>query len=108
MLPENVLVMHPDIVGGRPVLTWTAPAAGIYGFAGQFQMVDVSPTGVEVGVQAAGKVLMDEFLLTRAATALFDLKVKLDAGKKVRFWVDRDGNYTFDTTSLKVVVLPLD
>ena len=108
LFPENVLLLHPDIVGVRPVLTWTAPAAGTYGFAGQFQISDVAPTGVEVGVQAAGKLLMDELLLPRGATAPFDFKVKLDAGKKVRFWVDRDGNYTFDTTSLKVVVLPLD
>jgi len=105
---ENVLMMHPNFVGGRPVVTWTAPAAGTYGFAGQFQTVDVFPTGVEVAVQVAGKVLMNEILLSRGATAPFDLKVKLDAGKKVRFWVDSHGDVNFDSTGLKVIVLPLD
>jgi len=105
---ESMLIMHPDNNGLRPVVAWTAPADGRYRVTGQFQSVDVTPQGVEVRVRSGHKLLLDEILSSFGEAAQFDLTLNLLAGENVQFSVAKHGDYFYDSTGLKVAVLPLE
>jgi hypothetical protein len=108
VIPLSVLDMHPGPGGERPVLTYTVPATGWYRVTGQFQMVDRTPTGVQVMVTHAGTTLLDKSLTLFGDTATFNWKRKLFAGQEINFSVDPAGNYANDSTMLKAAVLRLN
>lgn len=108
VIPLSTLNMHPGADGDRPVLTFTAPGTGWYRVTGQFQMVDRTPTGVQVTVSQDATTLVDKPLTLFGQTVQFNLKRKLNAGQTVNFSVDAAGNFANDSTELKVAVLRLD
>lgn len=107
VIPLSTLNMHPGANGERAVLTYTAPATGWYRVTGQFQVVDRTPTGVQVLVTQGGTTLLDRSLAAFGDTVSFNLKRKLNAGQSIDFSVDAAGNYANDSTELKVGVLRL-
>jgi hypothetical protein len=107
VIPLSVLEMHPGPGGERPVLTYTAQATGWYRVTGQFQMVDRTPTGVQVLVTQGSTTLLDKPLTQFGDTATFNLKRKLNAGQQINFSVDAAGNYANDSTVVKAAVLRL-
>jgi hypothetical protein len=104
----RTLNLHPGVNGERPVVTWTAPAAGNYRIAGYFQVVDKQATGVEVIVKSGGAVLTDKMIARYGDTVTFDKKFKVQAGQQVSFSVDAHGAYQNDSTELKAAVLQLN
>jgi hypothetical protein len=105
VFPLGVLNLHPGADGERAVLTWTAPATGTYQISGQYQIIDHTPTGVEVFVTQGSTVLLDKVLSSFARVAQFHYKRTLTAGQQVSFSVDAHGNYASDSTALKVGIL---
>jgi hypothetical protein len=108
VVPLSVLHMHPGPGGERPVLTYTVPFTGWYRVTGQFQMVDRTPTGVQVLVTHAGTTLLDKSLTLFGDTATFNWKRRLYAGQEINFSVDAAGDYANDSTMLKAAVLRLN
>lgn len=108
VIPQAVLDMHPGPGGERPVLTYTVPATGWYRITGQFQMVDRTPTGVQVTVMHGGANLVDKPLKLFGDTAVFNIKRRMNFGQELSFAVDPAGNYANDSTTLKAAVLRLN
>lgn len=107
VLPLSVLNLHPGMSGERPVLTFTAPATGTYRIAGHFQLVDRTPTGVQVLVSQGTKLLVNKPLVTFGDTVTFSQVRNLKAGATIDFSVDANGDFSFDSTELKAAVLRL-
>lgn len=108
VIPVSVVTMHPGPGGERPVLTYTVPATGWYRVTGQFQMVDRTPTGVQVAVMHEGVNLVDKSLKLFGDTAVFNIKRRMNFGQELSFSVDAAGNYANDSTTLKAAVLRLN
>lgn len=104
-VPNDRLGLHPDPSTYAGV-AFIAPTAGVYTFAGQFSIQDVSPTGVDTGARTlADPNVLPNFLLNGAGgTRDFNFSYTLASGEGLGFYVGPAGNYTFDSTGLKLLV----
>ena len=58
VVPTGVLWVHPGKVRDT-LVQWTAPTAGIYSYSGEFELLDIHPTGVIGEVFAGGTLQRD-------------------------------------------------
>lgn len=104
VIPPNMLVLHPGLVGERAVVEFVAPADGRYKFTGRWEIVDKNPSGVKltwVGPRGTGATTL---LNGYTATSPISVTSTLAAGEKVSFSVDANGNYGNDSTGLVLQV----
>jgi len=109
----------PDALGVHPgetsdvIIQWTAPSAGVYSFSGLFQLQDAYPTGVIGEVYANATPLFagtltgpgaDLATATPGQSELFSGSRALNAGDKLYFAVNDDGDYGFDYTGFNVTI----
>jgi hypothetical protein len=113
VIAENVLILHPgpNSGGDRVKVRFTAPATGRYRFVGHFQLIDknAGANGVIAQIRCSFCVnpmqtwTMSGFGLTR----IFNQTRYIGAGDSVTFEVDNNGDYSNDSTAIKVGVLRL-
>jgi hypothetical protein len=88
------------------VLQFIAPTAGAYNFAGNFTAHDSSPTGVSIaGYIGTSQQFATTFL---GGSSPFNFNATLAAGDKVNFVLGAAGDYTYDSTGLKLTVTGRD
>ena len=104
VVPTGVLVLHPGMNGERAVVSWTAPTDGNYKIVGQFDIVDVIPSGVQVFVTEDATQLISANLSRRLMSQQINLTRTLIKGQIISFSVDSAGNYGNDSTSLSVTI----
>lgn len=108
VLPTNVLLVHP----GRStdsIVRFTAPTTGKYNVSGFYQLLDTSPTGVNVIIAFDNTVVFDQPLSSPAAispstlggSVPFGAKgIFLHAGDFLDYGVNNAGNFYNDSTGL--------
>ena len=101
VVPTGVLWVHP---GKRwdTLVQWTAPTAGTYSYSGEFELLDIHPTGI-IGEVFAGETELYSGTLTgpgaKQSTKIpgesepFSGTVSLLAGETLTFAVNNDGNF---------------
>jgi hypothetical protein len=108
--PNDVLLIHP---GNQTdvIVRWTAPSAGYYQYSGLFQLLDRSPSGVIAQVFTNNLLTFSANLtgpgantgtLTPGQSVAFGGAANLNAGDTLLFAVNRQGNFSNDSTGLKV------
>ncbi len=111
-IPTDVVWMHPtgvnaSIAGFDTILRFTAPGAGTYTAKGLFELLDTSPTGVEVSIYKnnAGSALFDDVLTGSLFTpAPYSVTANLAAGETLDFVLNSDGSYFDDSTGLQATI----
>ncbi len=120
LVGDNVVMMHPD-AGVDTIVRFKAPRAGSYVFKGSFTLMDSSPTGIAPKIFLGSKDLTKtafkstvDVTLTGPGAILskkkpggskaFAFTQALRAGQVVYFAVNDLGNWTFDSTALKLEV----
>lgn len=109
-VPDDMLLVHPGSADGQAVyVMFTAPTTGTYSLAGEFKVLDIHPTGVDLrlfgniggfffsapygSLTAPGE--------TRPISGGLGL---LHAGDSFGFIVDKAGNYGSDSTGIKFTI----
>jgi hypothetical protein len=117
VVPTGVLWVHP---GKRwdTLVQWTAPTAGTYSYSGEFELLDIHPTGV-IGEVFGGQIGEDatelysgtltgpgakESTMTPGKSETFSGTVSLLAGETLTFAVNNDGNFGADSTGLRATI----
>jgi hypothetical protein len=113
LIPPGVLWIHPGQSGDTDtIVQWTAPANGNYSYAGSFAILDTSPTGV-IGEVFKNASALYSGVLTGPPASLsgtiggsepFGGTVSLNAGDVLSFAVNRNGNYSDDSTALTLTI----
>jgi hypothetical protein len=104
LIPANELHLHPGSGGIYSILRWTAPTTGAYDIQGAFTVQDLSPNSVTLDIVGLG--YSDKFVNQPWGTQKpfsFNNTV-ITAGTNLYFAVGDDGNYTFDSTGLKLTI----
>ena len=104
-IPTNELFMHPvgqnsGLPTGDTIVRFTAPTAGSYSVAGLFQILDVSPSGVDVSITGGTSVFATPLGGALNNTAPFSFDTFLMAGGTLDFVVNSAGSYNNDSTGL--------
>jgi len=116
VVPTGVLWVHPGKVWDT-LVQWTAPTAGTYSYSGEFELLDINPTGI-IGEVYGGQVgdateLYSGLLLgpganqstmTPGGSETFSGTVSLLAGETLTFAVNKDGFFGGDSTGLKATI----
>ena len=101
VVPTGVLWVHPGKLRDT-LVQWTAPTAGIYSYSGEFELLDIHPTGVIGEVFAGATELYSgtltgpgakESTMTPGELETFSGRVSLLAGETLTFAVNNDGNF---------------
>lgn len=106
-IPTDVLFMHPASDGDHAVLLFTAPGAGLYTFVGEFLVLDIqAPTGVTLDAYnvTSSTAYVDTTMTGVGGSSAFNFQANLAGGDQVGFYVGPDGNYSFDSTGLRLTV----
>jgi hypothetical protein len=97
---------------------WTAPTAGTYSYSGEFELLDIHPTGI-IGEVFGGQIGGDATELysgtltgpganqkkkTPGESETFSGTVSLLAGETLTFAVNNDGNFGADSTGLMATI----
>ncbi len=108
VLPTNVLIVHP----GRStdsIVRFTVPTTGHYNISGFYELLDTSPTGVNVIIAFNNSVLFDMPLTGPAAMhpgtpggsiPFGGYNFLLHAGDVIDYGVNNAGNFFNDSTGL--------
>ncbi len=111
VLPTGLLLLHPGARDSEDsIIRFTAPTTAEYNVAGFFQTLDTSPTGVTLIAADSDGVLRSQNFLgspamepgTPGGTYDFDADIVLHAGEWLEIGVNRDANYTNDSTGLSL------
>ncbi len=119
VVPTRVLWVHPGKFWDT-LVQWTAPTAGTYSYSGEFELLDIHPTGI-IGEVFGGEIgnatkLYSGTLLgpganqstkTPGESETFSGTVSLLAGETLTFAVNRDGNFGGDSTGLTATITSL-
>ena len=105
-IPTNELFMHPvglnsGLATGDTIVRFTAPTAGSYSVAGLFQILDVSPSGVDVSIMGGTSIFATTLGGALNNTAPFSFDTFLAAGGTLDFVVNSAGSYYNDSTGLQ-------
>jgi PEP-CTERM motif len=108
-IPTNVLWMHPGNADNLDsILRFTTPAAGEYNLAGAFSRLDFTGdgNGVVVSIFDNGTQEFTSLLSppVYGSSVSFNQDVTLALGDVLDFVVNRNGEYTYDSTGLGLVV----
>lgn len=108
-IPTNELFMHPvgqnsGLLAGDTIVRFTAPVAGLYSVSGLFQILDVSPSGVEVSIEGGTSVFATALGVSLNNTASFSFGTFLALGGTLDFVVDSAGSYYNDSTGLQALL----
>lgn len=104
----NVLDVHPGPLTDV-IVRFTAPAAGVYSYAGLFEIMDfVAPLGVIGNIYHNNSLLFSQGIagaatastFTPGGSAVFSGLVSLDASDTLSFVVNNGGSFTYDSTGL--------
>jgi hypothetical protein len=109
LIPTDVLWMHPgDADNLDSILRFTAPVAGDYSFAGAFSRLDFTGNGdgVVVSVFENGNLLFFNMVSPPIydTSVAFGQTLTLSANDVLDFSVNRNAEYTYDSTGLSLVV----
>jgi hypothetical protein len=104
--PPDLLRMDPE--DGIVTVRFIVPATGVYSFSGRYQMIDTVGNEVLVSIvrhePAFGVLLPLTQLRGYGNSVPFNIKASLPAGTTVDFTINTGGNYTNESTGLKVDV----
>ena len=98
-------------------MQWTAPTAGTYSYSGEFELLDIHPTGV-IGEVFGGEIGnatelysgtltgpgANQSTMTPGESETFSGTVSLLAGETLTFAVNNDGNFGADSTGLMATI----
>ena len=104
VIPTDELHMHPGSGGIYVILRWTAPTAGSYDIEGAFTVQDISANSVTLNIEGLG--YSDTFVSQALGTqkSFSYNNTLITAGTSLYFAVGDAGNYTFDSTGLKLTI----
>jgi hypothetical protein len=110
VLPTDVLWVHPQALDS--IVQWTAPTAGVYNISGFFELLDVTPNGIFVGIYDNSASVFAGALTSPGATAPntpgqklpFSFPLSLAANDVISFGVNSGGNFFFDSTGLAATI----
>jgi hypothetical protein len=115
LVPPGVLWVHPGSVLDV-LVQWTAPTAGSYSYSGEYELLDINPTGVigqvfENATELYSRTLTgpgaNQSTMTPGESETFGRTVSLLAGQTLTFAVNKDGNYDNDSTGLTATITSL-
>jgi hypothetical protein len=101
--PDDRLLVHPGSGNLSLLVFFFAPVAGVYDFSASFNVLDVSPTGVDTYVFSNSPSYPGEFvgLLNSPGQSVSKTgTVSLDAGQWIDVLVGNHGDFTGDSTGL--------
>ena len=110
--PIGALLIHPG-ASTDVIVQWTAPTAGIFNYAGFFEVIDHYPTGVITEIFADNQEIYDKPLgrtpanletLTPGSTNDFSGSIELTAGEHLSFVVNNEGDLNYDGTGFEVQI----
>jgi hypothetical protein len=101
--------MHPvgqnsGLAAGDTIVRFTAPTTDFYTVSGDFQILDVSASGVNVSVEGVGSTFSQPLNVPLNTTADFSFGDSLLAGQTLDFVVDSAGSYFNDSTGLRATL----
>ncbi len=116
LVPTGVLWLHPGKTWDS-LVQWTAPTAGTYSYSGEFELLDIHPTGI-IGEVFGGEIGNARELYSGTLTGpganqstktpgeseTFSGTVSLLAGETLTFAVNNDGDYNYDSTGLMATI----
>jgi hypothetical protein len=104
LIPANELHLHPGSGGIYSILRWTAPTTGAYDIQGAFTVQDLSANSVTLDIVGLG--YSDTFVSQPWGTQkpFSYTNTAITAGTSLYFAVGDAGNYTFDSTGLKLTI----
>jgi hypothetical protein len=112
LIPTGVLDIHPG-PDTDTIVQWTAPTAGKYTLSTSFELLDITPSGVIAEVYDNGAQLFTSTLTSPGAnqgtdtpgqSVSFSDTLNLNAGDRLSFAVNNDGNFLFDSTGLTATI----
>ncbi len=118
VVPTGVLWVHPGKLWDT-LVQWTAPTAGTYSYSGEFELLDIHPTGVIGEVFGESRDATElysgtltgpgakESTITSGESETFSGTVSLLAGETLTFAVNNDGNFGADSTGLTATITSL-
>jgi hypothetical protein len=102
-IPVGVLDLHPGVAD--TIVAWTAPVAGNFQFAGQFQLIDHAPTGVVAKIVEGADTLFDQALSGAfGATTNFAFSRHMDVGDTLYFGVNQGTIFFNDSTAFALTI----
>lgn len=108
-VPTDVLFMHPvglnsGLPSGATVVRFTAPSSGSYTVAGDFTLLDTSPSGVFVSVEGGTSSFAQSLVGALNTRATFSFSTFLAQSQTLDFVVDAAGSYNNDSTGLRATI----
>ena len=102
----DYLNLHPASDGAMAVVAFTAPTPDVYTFTGEWADHDVlGGTGVEIWTALGnGNVIAHGTMPAVSSPVAINFSQSLTAGQSVYFVLGYGGEYTFDSTGLKLDV----
>lgn len=109
-IPTDVLFMHPvglnsGLPSGATLVRFTAPDAGFYTVAGDFTLLDTSPSGVFVSVEGGNSSFAQSLTGALNTTVAFSFGTVLIQGQTLDFVVGSAGSYNNDSTGLRASIV---
>ena len=104
VVPTDELHLHPGFGGIYSILRWTAPTTGAYDIEGAFTVQDTSANSVTLNIEGLGysDTFVGQALGTQKSFSYNNTLIT--AGTSLYFAVGDAGNYTFDSTGLKLTI----
>jgi hypothetical protein len=111
-IPAGALALRPGSDGQDAILRWTAPEDGHYAVKALYSGLDSAPTDTQVSVLLSAVQIFSSRVDGHGPTSNkeFSGTVPMLAGDTLEFVVapEDNGNFAHDTTTLSVVITPLE
>lgn len=111
-IPAGALALRPGSDGQNAILRWTAPEDGHYAVKAVYSGLDSAPTDAQVSILLSAVQLFSSRVDGHgpASNKEFSGTVPMLAGDTLEFVVapEDNGSYSHDTTTLSVVITPLE
>lgn len=110
LVPTNVLLVHPGPATDS-IVRFTVPVSSFYNISGFFELLDTTPSGVNVIIAVPGTVLFSQLLTGPGATfpntpgelvPFGATHIFLTAGTIIDYGVNNAGNFFNDSTGLSL------